>query len=141
MYTLNHSHLNFIHTPCSCHSLCLPHRPSMHQSLSFCFIALLCLVAQKADISSSKVSCSIPPSCLFHDLNSLSTVISKKISKFPSERIPAGIYVFIDLDLSRRWKLATGILSSDESIAWADTVTLYKFIETFKHNSRTDFCL
>jgi hypothetical protein len=23
-----------------------------------------------------------------------------------------------------RWKLATGILSSDESIAWADTVTL-----------------
>jgi len=29
MYTLNHSHLNFIHTPCSCHSLCLPHRPSI----------------------------------------------------------------------------------------------------------------
>ncbi|KAG2342356.1 hypothetical protein BDR05DRAFT_990471 [Suillus weaverae] len=50
--------------------------------------------------------------------------ISGKNLKVPSERIPAGIGVSINLDSSRRWKSAIGVLSSDESTAWADTVTL-----------------
>ncbi|KIK37570.1 hypothetical protein CY34DRAFT_810181 [Suillus luteus UH-Slu-Lm8-n1] len=42
----------------------------------------------------------------------------------PSERIPAGVYVSINLDSSSRWKSATRVLSSDKSVAWADDVTL-----------------
>jgi hypothetical protein len=74
----------------------------------------------------------------FRDHHPLSTVISGKNIKVPSGRIPAGIYVSINFDSINRWRSTIGVLSSDESIAWADTVTLYKFIETFRHNSRTD---
>ncbi|KAG2148773.1 CHAT domain-containing protein [Suillus clintonianus] len=42
----------------------------------------------------------------------------------PSDRIPAGIYISINVDSRRRWKSAISVLSSDESVAWGDTVTL-----------------
>jgi hypothetical protein len=51
-------------------------------------------------------------------------VISGKDLKVPSERVPAGIYISVNLDSSRCWKSAINVLSSDESIAWGDTVTL-----------------
>ncbi|KAG1869918.1 CHAT domain-containing protein [Suillus subluteus] len=51
-------------------------------------------------------------------------VISGKNLKVPSERIPAGIYVSINLESGRRWKSAIGILSSDESTMWRDTANL-----------------
>ncbi|KAG1830062.1 CHAT domain-containing protein [Suillus subalutaceus] len=37
---------------------------------------------------------------------------------------PAGIHVSVNLDSSRRWKSTIGVLSSDESITWRDSVTL-----------------
>ncbi|KAG2099251.1 CHAT domain-containing protein [Suillus discolor] len=58
---------------------------------------------------------------MFRDL---STVISGKNLRVPSWRIPAGIYVSINVDSRRRWKSAISVLSSDESVAWGDTVTL-----------------
>jgi hypothetical protein len=79
-------------------------------------------------------------SYLFRDLHPLSTVVSGKNIKVPSWRIPACIYVSINLDSSRRWKSAIGILSSDESMSWADTVT-YKFMETFRYNPGTNLFL
>ncbi|KAG1862742.1 CHAT domain-containing protein [Suillus subalutaceus] len=51
-------------------------------------------------------------------------VISGKNVKVPSERIPAGIYVSVNLESGRRWKSAIGVLSSDESITWRDTANL-----------------
>ncbi|KIK37191.1 hypothetical protein CY34DRAFT_810585 [Suillus luteus UH-Slu-Lm8-n1] len=51
-------------------------------------------------------------------------VISGRDLKIPSRRIPAGIYISIDVDSSRRWRSATGFLSSNESMAWGDTVTI-----------------
>lgn len=51
-------------------------------------------------------------------------VISGINLQVPSERIPAGIYVSINLDSSSRWKSAIRVLSSDQSVAWADDVTL-----------------
>ncbi|KAG2364434.1 CHAT domain-containing protein [Suillus spraguei] len=51
-------------------------------------------------------------------------VVSGKNLTVPSERIPAGIYVSISHDSSRCWKSAIGILLSNQSTAWADTVTL-----------------
>ncbi|KAG1897191.1 CHAT domain-containing protein [Suillus fuscotomentosus] len=51
-------------------------------------------------------------------------VISGKNLRVPSERIPAGIYVSINVDSRRRWKSAISVLSFDESVAWGDTVTL-----------------
>lgn len=51
-------------------------------------------------------------------------LISGRNFKVPSQRIPAGIYISINLDSSRRWNSAIGVLLSDESTAWADTVTL-----------------
>ncbi|KAG1853201.1 CHAT domain-containing protein [Suillus subalutaceus] len=65
-------------------------------------------------------------------------IISGKNIKVPSLRIPAGIHVSVNLDSSRRWKSTIGVLSSDESITWRDSVTLYMFIQTFRRNSRTD---
>ncbi|KAG2359469.1 CHAT domain-containing protein [Suillus spraguei] len=50
-------------------------------------------------------------------------VIGANNLRVPSKRIPAGICIFINVD-SRRWKSATGVLSSDESVAWGDTVIL-----------------
>ncbi|KAG1758652.1 CHAT domain-containing protein [Suillus occidentalis] len=51
-------------------------------------------------------------------------VISGKKLKVPSLRIPAGIYVLINDDSLRRWKSAIGVLSSDRSMVWGDSVTL-----------------
>ncbi|KAG2149362.1 CHAT domain-containing protein [Suillus clintonianus] len=51
-------------------------------------------------------------------------VISGKNLKMPFQRIPAGIYVSINVDSRRRWKSAVRVLSSDDSVAWGDTVTL-----------------
>lgn len=51
-------------------------------------------------------------------------LISGRNLKVPSQRIPAGIYISINLDSSRRWNSAIGVLLSDESTVWADTVTL-----------------
>ncbi|KAG2071367.1 hypothetical protein BDR04DRAFT_1154526 [Suillus decipiens] len=53
-------------------------------------------------------------------------VVNGKNLTVPSERIPAGIYVSVSLDSSGCWKSAIGILLSDKSTTWADTVTLYK---------------
>ncbi|KAG2146332.1 CHAT domain-containing protein [Suillus clintonianus] len=51
-------------------------------------------------------------------------VRSAKNLQVPSERIPAGIYVFIKVDSRKCWKSAVRVLSSDKSIAWGDSVTL-----------------
>ncbi|KAG1722816.1 hypothetical protein EDB19DRAFT_1916466 [Suillus lakei] len=51
-------------------------------------------------------------------------VITAKNINVPSERIPAGICVSITVESRRRWKSATRHLSSEESVAWGDTVTL-----------------
>ncbi|KAG1764490.1 hypothetical protein EV702DRAFT_1205005 [Suillus placidus] len=54
----------------------------------------------------------------------LSNVISGKNIRVPPWRVPAGIYISINVDSRRRWKSAISVLSSEESAAWADTVTL-----------------
>ncbi|KAG2343054.1 hypothetical protein BDR05DRAFT_990020 [Suillus weaverae] len=51
-------------------------------------------------------------------------VLSGKDLKVPSWRIPAGIYISINVDSRRRWKSAISVLSFEESAAWGDTVTL-----------------
>ncbi|KAG0704971.1 CHAT domain-containing protein [Suillus ampliporus] len=50
--------------------------------------------------------------------------ISGKNLYVPSERIPAGIYVSIQLDETRLWKSTIQVPSSDESVVWCDTVTI-----------------
>ncbi|KAG1775459.1 CHAT domain-containing protein [Suillus placidus] len=47
-----------------------------------------------------------------------------RIFKSLRDRIPAGIYISIDVGSRRRWKSAISVLSSEESVAWCDTVTL-----------------
>ncbi|KAG1774789.1 CHAT domain-containing protein [Suillus placidus] len=64
------------------------------------------------------------PSYPFHHPYALSTVLGGKDLKVPSWRIPAGICVFINVDSRRRWKSAISVLSSQESAAWGDNVTL-----------------
>ncbi|KAG1779539.1 CHAT domain-containing protein [Suillus placidus] len=51
-------------------------------------------------------------------------VINGKNLRVPSERIPAGFYVSINVDSRRHWKSAISVLSCDESVAWGNTVTL-----------------
>ncbi|KAG2362773.1 CHAT domain-containing protein [Suillus spraguei] len=51
-------------------------------------------------------------------------VIGAKNVRIPSWRVPAGIHISIIVDSTRRWKSAIGVLLSDESVAWDDTVTL-----------------
>ncbi|KAG1850081.1 CHAT domain-containing protein [Suillus tomentosus] len=51
-------------------------------------------------------------------------VISGKNLRVPSRRIPAGIYMSINVDSRRHWKSAISVLSSDKSVSWGDTVTL-----------------
>ncbi|KAG1730513.1 CHAT domain-containing protein [Suillus paluster] len=51
-------------------------------------------------------------------------VISGQNINVPSSRIPAGTYVSIKIDETRRWNSAVRVLSSDISVAWGDTVTL-----------------
>ncbi|KAG1766373.1 CHAT domain-containing protein [Suillus placidus] len=83
-----------------------------------------CLVAQKAGISDLKASPSTLPSYQFHGPHTLSIVINGKNLRLSSYRIPAGIYVFVNVDSRRRWKSAISFLSSDESVAWGNVVTL-----------------
>jgi hypothetical protein len=59
-----------------------------------------------------------------HDPDSLSIVFSAKNLQVPSERIPAGIFISIDVDSQRRWKSTIGVLSFEKSVVWGDTVTL-----------------
>ncbi|KAG2068524.1 hypothetical protein BDR04DRAFT_770237, partial [Suillus decipiens] len=51
-------------------------------------------------------------------------VIGAQNVRVPSLRIPAGIHISIIVDSTRRWKSAIGVLSSEESVAWGNTVTL-----------------
>ncbi|KAG1753662.1 CHAT domain-containing protein [Suillus paluster] len=51
-------------------------------------------------------------------------VISGKNLHVLSERIPAGIYVFIKLDSTRLWKSAIQVPSSNSYVAWGDTANL-----------------
>ncbi|KAG1728413.1 hypothetical protein EDB19DRAFT_1913760, partial [Suillus lakei] len=51
-------------------------------------------------------------------------IISGNNLRVPSERIPTGICIYINVKSQRRWKSATRSLSSEESVAWGDTVTL-----------------
>ncbi|KAG2343594.1 hypothetical protein BDR05DRAFT_989693 [Suillus weaverae] len=51
-------------------------------------------------------------------------VINGKNLRLSSYRIPAGIYVFVNVDSRRHWKSAISVLSSDESVAWGNVVTL-----------------
>ncbi|KAG1795499.1 CHAT domain-containing protein [Suillus variegatus] len=51
-------------------------------------------------------------------------VISGKNIQVPSKRIPAGIYISVNVDSRRRWKSAISVLSSDESVVWGNSVTL-----------------
>ncbi|KAG2139825.1 CHAT domain-containing protein [Suillus bovinus] len=51
-------------------------------------------------------------------------VISGKNLQVPSGRIPAGIYISVKVDSRRCWKSAISVLSSGESVAWGNTVTL-----------------
>ncbi|KAG1747017.1 CHAT domain-containing protein [Suillus occidentalis] len=52
-------------------------------------------------------------------------VISGETLRVPSGRISAGIYVSIKIGSRRRWKSAIKVLSSEGSVTWRDTVTLY----------------
>ncbi|KAG1722666.1 CHAT domain-containing protein [Suillus lakei] len=49
-------------------------------------------------------------------------LISGKNLKIPSWRVPAAIYISVNVDSRRRWKSPTRVLSSDKSVAWGDTV-------------------
>ncbi|KAG2361195.1 hypothetical protein BDR07DRAFT_1334874 [Suillus spraguei] len=51
-------------------------------------------------------------------------IINGKELRVPSDRIPAGIYVSINDDSSRRWKSAISVLSSEKFAVWGDSVTL-----------------
>ncbi|KAG1731445.1 hypothetical protein EDD22DRAFT_852894 [Suillus occidentalis] len=51
-------------------------------------------------------------------------IFSAKNLQVPSERIPAGIFISIDVDSQRRWKSTIGVLSFEKSVVWGDTVTL-----------------
>ncbi|KAG2040928.1 CHAT domain-containing protein [Suillus americanus] len=51
-------------------------------------------------------------------------VINGKNLQVPSMRIPASIYVTINVDSTRRWKSALKVLSSKRLVAWGDAVTL-----------------
>ncbi|KAG2361597.1 CHAT domain-containing protein [Suillus spraguei] len=51
-------------------------------------------------------------------------IINGKELRVPSGRIPAGIYVSINDNSSRRWKSAISALSSEKSAVWGDSVTI-----------------
>ncbi|KAG1819310.1 CHAT domain-containing protein [Suillus subaureus] len=51
-------------------------------------------------------------------------VISGNNISVPSGRIPAGIYVSVNVNPRRCWKSTARVLSSDDSVAWGDTVIL-----------------
>ncbi|KAG1809155.1 CHAT domain-containing protein [Suillus subaureus] len=51
-------------------------------------------------------------------------IINGRSLRVPSDRIPAGIFVSINVDSRRCWKSAIKVLSSDKSVVWGDIVTL-----------------
>ncbi|KAG1857716.1 CHAT domain-containing protein [Suillus subalutaceus] len=51
-------------------------------------------------------------------------VINGKDIRVPSWRMPAGIYISINVNSWRHWKSTISVLSSDESVAWGNTVIL-----------------
>ncbi|KIK40192.1 hypothetical protein CY34DRAFT_283651 [Suillus luteus UH-Slu-Lm8-n1] len=51
-------------------------------------------------------------------------IISAKNLQVPLDRIPAGIFISINVDSQRHWKSTIGVLSSEESVVWGETVTL-----------------
>ncbi|KAG1738304.1 CHAT domain-containing protein [Suillus occidentalis] len=51
-------------------------------------------------------------------------IISATNLHAPSGRIPAGIFISINVDSQRHWKSTIGVLSSERSVVWGDTVTL-----------------
>ncbi|KAG1873525.1 hypothetical protein DFJ58DRAFT_741410 [Suillus subalutaceus] len=51
-------------------------------------------------------------------------VVSGQNLQVPSQRIPAGIYISINIDSRRRWKTAIKVLSSHQYVAWGNIVTL-----------------
>jgi hypothetical protein len=59
-----------------------------------------------------------------HHPDALLIVISAKNLQVPSERTPAGISISVNVDSQRRWKSTIGVLSSEKSVVWGDTVTL-----------------
>jgi hypothetical protein len=61
---------------------------------------------------------------LVHDPDALSIVVSAKNLQVLSERIPTGIFISINVDSQRHWKSTIGVLSSEKSVVWGDTVTL-----------------
>ncbi|KAG1886016.1 hypothetical protein F4604DRAFT_1951437 [Suillus subluteus] len=88
------------------------HYSTRSRSWSFCFVAV------------------IMPGSLERQYIRIEVISGKNI-QVPSRRMPAGIYVFIDIDSRRRWKSAIRALSSEVSVVWGDAVTLSS------HESRT----
>ncbi|KAG2033600.1 hypothetical protein BDR03DRAFT_1014125 [Suillus americanus] len=67
-------------------------------------------------------------------------IISGKNLQVPSQRIPAGIYISINIDSRRRWRSSVQVLSSEESVVWGDTVTLSsKASHTFSVEIRASY--
>lgn len=77
---------------------------------------------------------SILHSYLFHDPHTLPTVLNGNNLQLPSWRIPAGIYVSINLDSRRHWKSAISILSSD-GVGPGEYCNSVKFMETFQRDA------
>ncbi|KAG1805697.1 uncharacterized protein BJ212DRAFT_1303962 [Suillus subaureus] len=54
-------------------------------------------------------------------------VVTGKNLQVPSQRIPAGIYISINIDLRRRWKTAIKVVSSHKYVVWGDIMTLSSY--------------
>jgi hypothetical protein len=99
------SQLNFIHRLCistsifHSHPSSPPHSPS--SILIICVVAPSCLIVQKADTSHLMVSHSILSPYPYSNSHTLSIVISGSNLQVPSEHIPAGIYVSINVNSQR----------------------------------------
>jgi hypothetical protein len=108
--------------------LLLSHSESLNFSccVSFvvCSVPQSCVVAVNNNILDLKVGHSTLLLHLVRNPYARFTVISGKNLRVPSERIPAGIHVSINVDSRRRWKSALRVLSSEESVVWGDTVTM-----------------
>ncbi|KAG1816877.1 CHAT domain-containing protein [Suillus subaureus] len=72
------------------------------------------------------LSLSVKPHPQFHSFSifDAACLVSGKNLQVPSQRLPAGIYVSINVDSRGRWKSALKVLSSEKSVVWGDTVTL-----------------
>jgi hypothetical protein len=112
------SHLNSIHSTLVVHPRFSP--------FSFLLILSSCLVAGKADISDLNVRPTLPSYSVRFKPHprALATVIRVNDLPLPSERIPAGFYVSINIDPKRRWKSPVRVVSSDKSDMLGDIVIL-----------------